>query len=236
MVARSASERESSRDPACLSLAACSSSMVKRRRRRSSASGAGFETTLITQNSYPFNGATAFRRWKRDSATIDPNETTYLQWGHRLSAMETRKAHPGYFHLEVPSMGPPPFGDGNWAHPHPAPEGRYLPSMGPPPFGDGNRCNCGATYCPSRTFNGATAFRRWKLPPTSNWRRSGLILQWGHRLSAMETDEEVWRRWKPINLQWGHRLSAMETGPGAGCHSVLHRSFNGATAFRRWKH
>ena len=61
------------------------------------------------------------------------------------------------------------------------------------------------------------------------------VLQWGHRLSAMESYQQRWHRRVGYVLQWGHRLSAMES---------LHRQmksgsrdlgFNGATAFRRWK-
>ena len=132
-------------------------------------------------------------------------------------------------------MGPPPFGDGNKTD-RPNRGQRRCPSMGPPPFGDGNTRNI------SRYMTAVT------------------LLQWGHRLSAMETIMLHWqhgsttppfngatafRRWKPEgrggqrpskgNLQWGHRLSAMETSmilPGA---MSWPRSFNGATAFRRWK-
>ena len=63
-----------------------------------------------------------------------------------------------------------------------------------------------------RAFNGATAFRPWKLAlphPTDDWH---LRLQWSHSLSAMETSS--WRRITPAQpiLQWSHSLSAMETG------------------------
>ena len=132
--------------------------------------------------------------------------------------------------------------------------------MGPPPFGDGNlaaeensRWICG-------TFNGATAFRRWKPAPTLTTSPSRDRLQWGHRLSAMETHgtggtfsqlsntfngATTFRRWKPyqikpryhtaIRLQWGHRLSAMETRNTSVGHTSTLTSFNGAIAFRRWK-
>ena len=85
--------------------------------------------------------------------------------------------------------------------------------MGPPPFGDGN---------PLAVLVDSDAVR---------------ILQWGHRLSAMETgvarrretrrDAEAFngatafRRWKLV--------LEMAVFP-VGC-----RAFNGATAFRRWK-
>ena len=36
-------------------------------------------------------------------------------------------------------------------------------------------------------------------------------LQWGHRLSAMETPQSKTGSYAGAWLQWGHRLSAMET-------------------------
>ena len=36
-----------------------------------------------------------------------------LQWGHRLSAMETTMDRVAESLVMIPSMGPPPFGDGN---------------------------------------------------------------------------------------------------------------------------
>ena len=61
-------------------------------------------------------------------------------------------------------------------------------------------------------FNGATAFRRWKLLGGVNGWFMQSQLQWGHRLSAMETWLEAYQgRFLFGMLQWGHRLSAMET-------------------------
>ena len=61
------------------------------------------------------------------------------------------------------------------------------------------------------TFNGAIAFQRWKQPALPPQLAIPEPLQWGHRLSAMETpDQQPWRLGQ-------------------------HRSFNGATAFQRWK-
>ena len=60
-----------------------------------------------------FNGATAFRRWKHAAVGNLPAGIALLQWGHRLSAMETTQARQCFLpHLRA-SMGPPPFGDGN---------------------------------------------------------------------------------------------------------------------------
>ena len=113
----------------------------------------------------------------------------------------------------APSMGPPPFGDGNRDLLRVEGHHRH-PSMGPPPFGDGNRVG--------------DAGQLPRVVP------SGLYLQWGHRLSAMETTAGIGLLAAGITLQWGHRLSAMETGPPA--RGAAHPpAFNGATAFRRWK-
>ena len=110
----------------------------------------------------PFNGATAFRRWKLIYSCPSCAGLCSLQWGHRLSAMET-----SIFKLRC------------CQHNH--------PSMGPPPFGDGNlstHVRVALAYAP---FNGATAFRRWKRAYLSSGVVNTTILQWGHRLSAMET-------------------------------------------------
>ena len=155
-------------------------------------------------------------------------------------------------------------------------------SMGPPPFGDGDhdprqavRVNGGLSAMetadfaqPGPCFNGATAFRRWKdYEPVQGWtasmgRRGAQLawLQWGHRLSAMESAGWTGGWCNCWSLQWGHRLSAMEIGlqplpffgrvvasmgpppfgdgntqaPRFGRHCGI-GGFNGATAFRRWK-
>ena len=164
-----------------------------------------------------FNGATAFRRWKRRDSNRSQKSPPLL--GRRAS------------------MGPPPFGDGNRTGPLRLMRQARKASMGPPPFGDGNwqlnpeehrawlllqwghRLSAMETRGYRRTpvarpgsFNGATAFRRWKRarllgahqrphaasmgpPPFGDGnvlgglgrRASCCRLQWGHRLSAMET-------------------------------------------------
>ena len=102
----------------------------------------------------------------RDGST---SPTPNLQWGHRLSAMETGRLSPSSLQAQGqsaswnPSMGPPPFGDGNDCSPQ-CRRRCPRPSMGPPPFGDGN-------------FDGS----HMTFPGTLR------SLQWGHRLSAMET-------------------------------------------------
>ena len=130
------------------------------------------ERPAASSNGTAFNGATAFQRWKRRLAV-----NLYLLVSSGL-----------------PSMGPPPFSDGNFVDAAIADfYGRVpIPSMGPPPFSDGNT--------------------------------SGM-------------SQSARRNRQMVNLQWGHRLSAMETrASGLRRHAfAAGRSFNGATAFRRWK-
>ena len=134
-----------------------------------------------------FNGATAFRRWKRLIGLALSSGSARLQWGHRLSAMET---------VSVASLAKRAGGA----------------SMGPPPFGDGNLKVVRVGIYMRRCFNGATAFRRWKRPERRDKHMGGYVLQWGHRLSAMETSlPRPMKTCASSMLQWGHRLSAMET-------------------------
>ena len=83
-------------------------------------------------------------------------------------------------------MGPPPFGSGNF-HILGVLVGPSLTSMGPPPFGSGNMSSS-----------------RWTTSSSSR-------LQWGHRLSVVETVQNVRLELVAGRLQWGHRLSVVET-------------------------
>ena len=179
-------------------------------------------------NRQTFNGATAFRRWKPSSTSMPWGCTKYLQWGHRLSAMETICTVPVAILLaalqwghrlsametfeadrrrvaeRIPSMGPPPFGDGNLC-PVPAwwPGGE--PSMGPPPFGDGNHPP--QSGWPQRTTSpsmGPPPFGDGNIDTGTQIRRGASGLQWGHRLSAMET---------PPQSSWPHRTTSPSMGP-----------------------
>ena len=109
-----------------------------------------------------FNGATDFRQWKRWNSpsgaikhyasmgplTFGSGNAAFsggfsigaflLQWGHCLSAVETR-----LLWIDRP--------------PH------FLASMGPLPFGSGNEAVLSYTVSSMPSFNGATAFRQWKL-------------------------------------------------------------------------
>ena len=164
-----------------------------------------------------FNGATAFRQWKRGEVASTAGVA------HGQASMEPPPfgsgnsiGSPIFSSPLLASMEPPPFGSGRHADVHGLHVAHHVASMEPPPFGSGNWLRLGtARCCPSR-------------------------LQWSHRLSAVETpDSEV----RPILqallswLQWSHRLSAVETRQMfMGLHTRLTTSsFNGATAFRQWK-
>ena len=138
--------------------------------------------------------------------------------------------------------------------------------MGPRPFSRGNltaaveqvcynavRFNGATTFQPwkprsrscqnsisSGSFNGATTFQPWKLGVRLKRRKQvdgSLELQWGHDLSAVETDVLTVRsNVGPSLLQWGHDLSAVETVV-LSCLTCQARpsGFNGATTFQPWK-
>ena len=209
---------------------------------------------------------------------------TLLQWGHRLSVVETILSVNVQYRKQGASMGPPPFGGGNgwrlnrmsgcllafngatafrwWKLGQGLEPGLrpFVPSMGPPPSGGGNYL---AVHCRRQGGNPSMG-----PPPFGGGNRllkakdtiSGLSLQWGHRLSVVETISKSWalcgctppfngatafRWWKHqviiygsasrSYLQWGHRLSVVETPAVRPCAPTICSSFNGATAFRWWK-
>ncbi len=172
------------------------------------------ETTRInTTSSLPttsFNGATGFRRWKPRPGSRNFPQAAPLQWGHRLSPVET----PGVRFRDAvepeASMGPPAFAGGNawdskwipanvmlqWGHRlspvetnHPVDAAGSSPraSMGPPAFAGGNPNMWVAVWLVGKGFNGATGFRRWKRSQLWQTGWGGDGLQWGHRLSPVET-------------------------------------------------
>ena len=111
----------------------------------------------------------------------------------------------------------------------------------------------------ANSFNGATAFRQWEHYSQERWGYIKRNLQWGHRLSAVETEIGATAKGDVQMLQWGHRLSAVETiikhhwylnhcslqwGHRLSAVETWHSAkptrhpggrFNGATAFRQWK-
>ena len=116
----------------------------------------------------------------------------WLQWGHRLSAME--RVRQLTQELQILTL--------QWGHRLSAMEScvRLSQPLGRPP-----------------RFNGATAFRRWKVDNVEPTEDDWLMLQWGHRLSAMERmGQSTAHTGRATMLQWGHRLSAMERSSWSG--------------------
>ena len=60
-------------------------------------------------------------------------------------------------------------------------------------------------------FNGANAFQRWIHRETALYAVELMRLQWGQRLSALDTNEHERRNQMAARLQWGQRLSALDT-------------------------
>ena len=161
----------------------------------------------------PFNGATAFRPWKPRILTVPLSQNlTHLQWSHSLSAMETARDTSKEFSLHSNLQ---------WSH--------SLSAM--------ETSRCRSPLRPAApAFNGATAFRPWKLVDAE-------VLFVQQHLPSMEpqpfghgNEPALWpgllqlrpfngatafRPWKRAerlfcvslnnNLQWSHSLSAMET-------------------------
>ena len=158
----------------------------------------------------PFNGATALRRWKPTSGTRGLASMRNLQWSHRPSAMETLCIFPAPRSSLPPSMEPPPFGDGNWASSLLIPIS-WRTFNGATALRRWKRLAYGILSVSQLSFNGATALRRWKRAPILHDRS-------GHRAFNGAT---ALRRWKRAAsrllmvpnwfLQWSHRPSAMET-------------------------
>ena len=183
---------------------------------------------------FPFNGATALRRWKPVQGNRCQPCRRSLQWSHRPSAMETcrpsraarsRSTFNGATALRrwkplgqqgragvnaLPSMEPPPFGDGNlgkqvdgqfpwvlqWSHRPSAMEtgqplvGRhtaYVPSMEPPPFGDGNNDRPPPPLENHPPSMEPPPFGDGNRPMADVFETEFRALQWSHRPSAMET-------------------------------------------------
>ena len=184
-----------------------------------------------------FNGATAFRRWKQMAIPYTSAAPVVLQWGHRLSTVETDGHTLHQRGAGCASMGPPPFDGGN--------RSTGLPlSSTPCTLQWGHRLSTVETrrrWQPSRNrttrFNGATAFRRWKQrgvealrpllecasmgpPPFDGGNLQAAAIKLMTRLSASMG---------PPPFDGGNRTPVIRS------RSPLRFSFNGATAFRRWK-
>ena len=200
---------------------------------RLSAVETGLQQHGYASPEHGFNGATAFRQWKPATTgkTREPSTscfngaTAFRQWKHDGSIRG--------FRIPICFNGATAFRQ--WKpHRRDREVGDFIASMGPPPFGSGN----------------------------FSWRHSfspNATLQWGHRLSAVETrdtrtgpDRPHWRfngatafrQWKlgtVLSFIGGFTASMgpppFGSGNGCGVRRIAHHSvrFNGATAFRQWK-
>ena len=107
--------------------------------------------------------------------------------------------------------------------------------MGPTPFSVGYVAECDdMEEAASVGFNGANAFQRWirRVPLLQVAAAQGL--QWGQRLSALDTSPPSAWRSPPSPLQWGQRLSALDTRTRSRNLWATVR-FNGANAFQAEK-
>ncbi len=144
-----------------------------------------------------FGGGNSNRRGR-----ITSSARRLLQWGHRLSAVETWMSEQRASRtVASASMGPPSFGGGNLGDDRAARAGGRA-SMGPPSFGGGN-CSTPSSTLAVSCFNGATVFRRWKLcrPPLCDPFPSGF------------NGATVFRRWKPDQYQYQSGDVVASMGP-----------------------
>ena len=88
--------------------------------------------------------------------------------------------------------------------------------MGPPPFGSGNyndlrrdvSDNKASSISMLQWGHRLSVVETFYVPPQ---REREYRLQWGHRLSVVETLRKCTRLLSKLELQWGHRLSVVET-------------------------
>ena len=169
-----------------------------------------------------FNGATAFQRWKLVATSLR------VETGKQASNIHTSVK---------PSMGPPPFSDGNQGSNLQCQRWACLsggvavrPSMGPPPFSDGNVC---------RSPWELVALTRPSMgpPPFSDGNRKDSPLD----LNKLEDPSMGPPPFSDGNQGYA-KLEDPSMGPppfsdGNILWACAKRgTFNGATAFQRWKH
>ena len=162
----------------------------------------------------------------------------WLQWGQRLSALDTVHNPLRMRSISFASMGPTPFSVGyrHVGRDRSSPERNDHASMGPTPFSVGYSTAPPAPPVRRKRLNGANAFQRWiptflipafagmtfaSMGPTpfsvgyiktySLDPRNFYAPQWGQRLSALDTCSRRQTRARRQPPQWGQRLSALDT-------------------------
>ena len=203
------------------------------------------------------NGANAFQRWIQGEIHVIVNVNIMLQWGQRLSALDTALRQGEREDQGPAAMGPTPFSVGyGGRQPHtvrqkgaamgPTPFSvgysdmtlrvsmANNAAMGPTPFSVGyllRRDGMGAT---ERAAMGPTPFSVGYVEKGTGTGDAAELLQWGQRLSALDTVAAG----EGVNaiggLQWGQRLSALDTRPASPANGADEPSCNGANAFQRW--
>ena len=135
---------------------------------------------------------------------------TVLQWGQRLSALDTMMRRPAAKAPESASMGPTPFSVGYVELEQRSPIS-VAASMGPTPFSVGYGGKAWESRLPDGSFNGANAFQRWirRRPPplraaAPGFNGANAFQRWIRGLAQQERN-------MTMTLQWGQRLSALDT-------------------------
>ena len=144
---------------------------------------------MVTTNAGSFNGATAFRPWKR-------------------RCRQQREGHP-----LTPSMEPQPFGHGNFQE-YKGPVPFRIAFNGATafrPWKPSSSMGISQTMCCLQWSHSLSAM---ETPRTfGEALLDHMDLQWSHSLSAMETPRTFGEALLDhMDLQWSHSLSAMETG------------------------
>ena len=153
-----------------------------------------------------FNGANAFQRWIpvggiSAGASMGP---TPFSVGYTCSS-------PTKSTSSRASMGPTPFSVGYRFDAGTPPSLCVLASMGPTPFSVGYSEKAAALYPGHAASMGPTPFSVGYTAGEYWQTIHGTELQWGQRLSALDTSI-IPREVKAMaELQWGQRLSALDT-------------------------
>ncbi len=156
-------------------------------------------------------------------------------------------------------MGPPTYIGGNlnedawYVSPSTA-------SMGPPTYIGGNHEELFSFAPHPHRFNGATDLHRWKRAGADTYLVASSMLQWGHRLTSVETrllfaiivlfmvrfnGATDLHRWKLSTCQIGRDVWVFSFNGATDLHrwkpgidaliSIVLLRFNGATDLHRWK-
>ena len=159
-----------------------------------------------------FNGAIAFQRWKAERERLITQAHLRLQWGHRLSAMEGSRFESQELQTSLAA------------------------SMGPSPFSDG-RPSSGRSRPPStRSFNGAIAFQRWKVLAQLKRQIRNHPASMGPSPFSDGRFRYVSEVGRSPVLQWGHRLSAMEGRKRGPSESSVAKASMGPSPFSDGRH